>query len=347
MGDIFSNSYFDIHNDDSQFLDVVDSLARDRKLDDSPKILIHADVHSDLYKNNLNQTDGYESIGNWINSAIADDSINEIYWLLPDETESAKYNNVFWGHTNTHNGGEFWDGPADQTFWVDSKGTIYFDDPHAKGEKAVLFHKRLLRQMPSFKNTKEPVILNIDFDYFDFNGNQASQNIYIHNSSTAYLNTKLAKFVQGLNKINLKPILVTCSRSQEYTAGMGHELEKFCRYIGLNSKKGISYLFSYHHQNNYWGERTTLMTGENIARDSYPISQYIYLLQTTDMLFGNDDGIVNLVGSDTEFNKGLSLIRKYTAASEDDVLKALGEYSLNQGKREEDLTLPKKDEMYY
>lgn len=346
MKAVFDKAYFDVFNDHNQILDLYDMLITSKKLDDSPKILVLVDTHPDLHFDNTAIDTGLEGIGNWVNALITKTikdkrgAIDEIYWLIPEEWES--------NESSKNDAASVYFPPeqrtillqADQEFGVDPKtGRISFFDPLPKGSHIVKFHMRTLKQMPSFVGVQKQVVLTIDADFFDFNGFEQGYNFKIVHSNSGTLNRDLNAFVTRMFDIGLRPVLVGCSRSLEYSAGMSKYIEIFFRNIGLHSQNGADYMVMYKHNNTQMGEYSGRQ-GENKVREDLPDSQDIYDLQTTDILYGGFDYLIDVSTENFERSKAEDMLMRNKSITRDEALDILKKFAELHGRKGKVINLP-------
>lgn len=113
------------------------------------------------------------TIANWINLAVVENNITDIYWILPDWTKEDPYKKSFWeDHPNitehARRLANFADGPTEQRFYVNPHTEeVFFTPPieNASMYREVRFYKLCLSDLPSLPDEAD-VILDICGDYF-------------------------------------------------------------------------------------------------------------------------------------------------------------------------------------
>lgn len=231
----FSNCQsFDIVSHHNQTLDVVNKLKKQGKF--TPGMtLIHFDTHSDLYLQQDCSREDYlrATIANYVNYLIADGSVSEVYWVLPDWTTGNGNGPSFWATEplktvldgppikGTNSNPAYILGPSqDLTVYVDtSKKKMFFSQPpdyqsNPDKYKTVAIHKRLTRELPSFTGQSN-LLLDIDADYFSNRGHDTAGGGGF-NPSDSELSWSLNNFAYGLIKKGINPEIAVVARSPDY-----------------------------------------------------------------------------------------------------------------------------------
>ena len=177
---IFDGSLFDYFQNHNQALDIIEALTQDGLLQKKPATLIHFDSHSDMCR--LSRKEYFydnkygHSISTYINTLILEGRVEEIYWVIPDESRTPENLYFFWNpSTGTDEYFGMFNGPKTQTFYVDERDIdIYFDRPDDYNDnparyRKVTFHKVILEEL-RLERYDRPVIIDIDADYFSNNG---------------------------------------------------------------------------------------------------------------------------------------------------------------------------------
>ena len=141
--------------------------------EDKPLTLLHFDLHSDLNKYDIKSID----YGNWINHAIKEGSVNEVYWVLPEWTKEKYHIPTFWEDQNDDGNGEFYliEGKTEYTFYVNKKSNgLHFNKPEDYNKspdkyRVVNLHKITIDELPDMKG-KNNLMLDICGDYVSSNG---------------------------------------------------------------------------------------------------------------------------------------------------------------------------------
>lgn len=303
---LFKQSYFDLLRDHNQTLDAYRELVAHGQLAGTPRVLVHFDYHADLYRNNQHRQNGFEGIGNYINALVSDGAVNEIWWIVPDATETPAQSKFFWEAWHSYSDWQFRDGPADQSICVNRNGDLAFgaENMTCSGRK-VPFHKRTLRMLEgTVKHTAyevlvpegwfadRDVLLDFDADFFDYNGIYANRGygseprLYQLVYTPERLNHEFGRVLKALNRVALKPVLTACAMSPEYTNAHAMQIEVFFRYLGIYSRTGTDYIVRYAHtirrQDSHRG-------GKNVLRGID--AQIYYDLMTADRILGRQDRI--------------------------------------------------------
>lgn len=314
MRDVFGDAYYDLFEDHNQFLDGFFELIRTKKLDDSSKILVIVDYHSDIYKNNYNIDHHFEGVGNWVNRLMneinkkGDGLVDEIYWVLPDSTMSKNQNELYWGREEFDTKQTLISGLIDVVIYADKTGRLYFDNPNRQDFREIKIHKRLLSEMPSFAENTKQIILTIDADYFIYNGFEAFFKTPEPGLSETNVNEMFEKMVDRFAEIKLKPVFVGCSESPEYTVNEYRWMvEKFFRFIAIYSKTGTDYLIKYHRNYNE-DETSNLNNLPIVTRQSVPGSNVEFDLESVDITSENPNKKIHMSKKDKKYEKALQLL---------------------------------------
>jgi hypothetical protein len=195
----------------------------------SAPILIHFDSHSDIYDN---RGTPHEAISDYINTLMLNGDVSEVYWVLPNWTETPEAAPAFWANTPPL--------PLDQeaAFIGDRRNTytayIYFDPITQKNAlifakpddfeanptkyKTITVHKVFINELPTFVGENRQIIADIDFDYFGNNGYDTfgGEDFSQFNPSNTELLSSLTDFNTKLSLMK-KPSLVLGSNSPLYT----------------------------------------------------------------------------------------------------------------------------------
>lgn len=342
---LFEQSYFDLFRDHNQMLDAYHELIVDQKIQPNhPRTLFHIDYHSDLYRNNRQAEDHFEGIGNYVNTLVADGDVDEVWWLVPDSTESSQQTRFFWQRPKAYVDWQFRDGPADQTICVNAKGYFTFGDAQmACAGRRVPFHKRSLRMLEGKAQGKpyeaivpaglfagREVLLDIDADFFDFNGLYAndswgpSPRLYSLFYEPPRLNQEFNRVLKALDRVSIRPILTTCAMSPQYTNSNAPKIEVFFRYIAAYSRTGTDYLLRYTHsiqiQDSFPGFSRNRLRGLD--------AQIYYDLMSADRMLGRRD---RLDFQDTDrVNLARTLIQRHTQWPPETIAEKLQKIAQNQ-----------------
>lgn len=142
---------------------------------DKPLTLLHFDTHSDIYKEDTI----FVNYGNWINKAIKDGSVDEIYWILPEWTKSKSTYETFWADQNDLGEAEYFlsDSKTKHTFYIDKETSkLRFEKPedydiNSDKYRVVTLHKITIEELPEMKD-KQNIMLDICGDYYTCNGKE-------------------------------------------------------------------------------------------------------------------------------------------------------------------------------
>ena len=211
---IFKGSTVAIIENHQDILNAVKDLNESGLLGSAPKTLVNIDYHADLRRNNDHLEKTLIDEGNWINALVSNGTVDEIYWVLPDESKTDPAQKAWYWEQDPATGRTYFkSGPPEQTFFVDlESGKIYFDPvPEKRNLAPVSFHKLVLSELPKFSGNKE-IILSLDADFFDPLDHLAKKD-----QTEKTLSKKLTGFANALVSAKIKPVLTGCSRSIEYT----------------------------------------------------------------------------------------------------------------------------------
>lgn len=277
---VFGNALFDVVQDHNQDIDTIKTAKEKGLIDKTPKTLIHFDYHSDMYRDNEHINKGYESIGNYINVLMTNGEVNEIYWIIPDNTKVNKEQNaLFWEDQTTENW-QFIDGPRDQKIYVDKENNneLRFKRPRdytpVKYDE-ISFHKRLLSEIPSFKDSSKQVIVDIDADFLSYNGYQAfiKEKEFL-NPGAEQLNQEKKRIIDTLYNQDIKPVLGIFCHSPEYTNDNDKTLlSSFGEEMTAASKYRNPFMTEHRHSNTKKGEVRMTLNGRNIVNPQINVSQ--------------------------------------------------------------------------
>jgi hypothetical protein len=277
---VFGKALFDIVQDHNQDIDTIKTAKEKGLIDNTPKTLIHFDYHSDMYRDNEHINKRYESIGNYINVLMSNGEVNEIYWIIPDNTKVNKEQKaLFWDDQTTENW-QFIDGPRDQKIYVDKENNnaLRFNKPKdytpVKYDE-ISFHKRLLSEIPSFKESSKQVIVDIDADFLSYNGYQAFiKGKESLNPGAEQLNQEKKRIIDTLYHQEIKPVLGIFCYSPEYTnENVKTLLNSFGQEMTEASKYGTPFMIEHRHSNTKAGEVGYTLKGRNIINPEINLSQ--------------------------------------------------------------------------
>ncbi len=129
----------------------------------NPPVLLHFDTHSDIRFDPGQTLD----IGNWINKAVANGMVNEVYWVLPDWTKEGKNYKVFWKNNDEYAQDILLDSPSDKKLYTSlSDGHASVRRPENPDQyRAVVVHKVTVNDLPELTDGSNTV-LDICGDYF-------------------------------------------------------------------------------------------------------------------------------------------------------------------------------------
>jgi len=171
-------------------------------------ILVHLDSHSDIYTTPTSVV----SIANFVNSSLADGTVSEVYWVVPDTmTPNSRGHQGPLGMT------------AEPGYDVNLHvidGCVVPDRP-APGtpSREVTVHVRRMNQVPAdalaeARRSGTGVLLDVDLDYFSNSGHDSAGGT-VHNPGRSELYGSLERF--ALFAERLGPSFVTSCMSPEYT----------------------------------------------------------------------------------------------------------------------------------
>jgi hypothetical protein len=316
--------------DHNQMLDAYRTLVSTEKLARTPRILFHIDYHSDIYRNNSYVKDKVESIGNYINALVSEGDVKELWWIIPDTTELDSQAPFFWKRLSDYDDWQFRDGPADQSICVGSEKNLSFGAVSMSCEgKKVPFHKRTLRMfageakgsayeaiVPEGVFAGKSVMLDIDGDFFDYNGLYANWGYareprsYSRTQSVNEVRVEFAKMLKALNRSGMKPVFTSYAMSPEYIANNSREIENFGRYMSAHSKNGADLLLTYAHWNDSnsgdYGEGKIVARGED--------AKVVFDLFSADRFFGGSDKLDLAAG--IELNAAIAILMNHYDLSE-------------------------------
>lgn len=238
----------------------------------TPRILIHFDYHSDLYRNN-SHIHGAPNIGNYVNFMIYKRLVDEVWWILPDHSRSKQrlssqwgcssifsQNELYWGRPHSLVDWQFRDGPPDQKICVSASGSFQFvanNDGCSAGSRIISFKKRSLSDilLPHHQPLKGTIILDIDADFFDHSGLYANEHpinkavnigpnprCYSLHYAPPQMEVELRRFALAITSgMDLYPDYIFVSRSPEYaTKNMKRLNVFFQRLAGLSKESSGS-----------------------------------------------------------------------------------------------------------
>jgi hypothetical protein len=218
---------FCIHH--NQALDAIDK-AQNEGLIEKGATLVHVDTHSDIQLNKSFSG----AIAGYVNRLPADGSVNEIYWVVPDNLPIRKNqsNDPFVG---SYSGALALNSkpPYSTTLFVAKDGLASTTrDDFTKDEKirSIPLHICRARDLPDFAK-KSNIILDIDADYFSNSGHDTASS-YTHNPSTSELARDLESFGRYLRKSNLTPKLTILAKSPAYLPD--EDYETIAKYFSHN-----------------------------------------------------------------------------------------------------------------
>jgi len=252
----------DIFQDHNQAIDAL-KVAKDKGLITKPLTLVHFDTHSDILPG---RGSDYENIASWVNKTLANGTVNDMYWVIPDWSKDKQVKNTFWNKKqNTKKyifdspikyGGlnSQFDGQKNRILYVNSKtDEVYIKKPadyNTNDYKTVNFHKLTAGELPSFKGNKN---VQVDFcgDYFGNTGFDTSDNAS-HNYTHNELNQVFSKTLKNLKQKDINPVIVTAALSRNYLPPEDEvEVKRFYQDIASNSEAKSSFLAEHEHTNTY------------------------------------------------------------------------------------------------
>lgn len=214
---------------------------------DKPITLLHFDTHSDIYKEDTRLI----NYGNWINKAIKDGTVNEIYWVMPEWSKNGSKFEKLWTNQDDMGNAEYFlsDSKTEYSFYVEKETAgLSFKKPEgfdANSEKyrVVHLHKITIEELPDMKG-KDNVMLDICGDYFSCNGSDiiekervkvdpskipgmdspypiphmvvAEEKRIIKRLTIQDMHKADKKLFYQLEKKNIKPVIYTGAESPEY-----------------------------------------------------------------------------------------------------------------------------------
>lgn len=255
-----------------QILDVLDYAKAQGQINDKdPITLINCDTHSDIFSDSKISS---ETIANWVNSAVKNYNIKDVYWVIPDYImNNPKYADTIFKRQYSENqqaflGNEHPDkvdykkSKIIQTLYMDEKtGELYsesridglnskykkygMEDRHIDKSKfkPINIHMCSKEQLPQFKDKKN-VVLSIDADYFANSGYHTTEQIG-NTPSDKELYQTISDFDSIMTK-KINPEVLSLTMSPGYTSenSFGKISEYFDNLI-KNSKTGKDALQKY------------------------------------------------------------------------------------------------------
>ena len=251
MPEVFSSAYFGLFQNHDQIINLFDKVKGMGKLDDTPKILINFDLHSDIQYSPTADT----NIGNWMNAFLAKKNsqgkhlIDEVYWVLPEETSSGPQKDYYWNPIFSTKRDMTLNGPVDQIYYENSSGKIVNDGHTPPASYPIIkLHKRLLHQLPSFKDLRKEIIISFDADYFIYDSfyllysvSDTNPDTYPNTHTPTEIENILNNTVESLYNLGIKPILVAASQSPGFNVeNLVPTINKFFFYVSTYSKLNVS-----------------------------------------------------------------------------------------------------------
>lgn len=236
--EIFKNSYTEINKNHNEAIDVFRHYKE--KMGKCPNILVHFDTHSDVY---LNSDVYFCNIANWVNFAVVEFEIKEIYWVIPNYIlNNEKYkkiyeqekilavNNCMHGFDNKScdlnsiNKEEFLVNKTTKDF-VSPKKITHIEEKCQNFRLQSIFDLNLgLRNLTvyiltanniSVLNDKE-FLLSVDADYFCNSGFDTIENIKNSDISKEELNEEFKIFLKHLKEAQIRPVCTSLTLSAMY-----------------------------------------------------------------------------------------------------------------------------------
>jgi hypothetical protein len=193
-----------------------------------PKVVIHFDSHSDL--NTVFKAGNAPTIANYLNQAVLDGTVSEIYWVLPEYARAGTpQSDSFWPAPDSFN---FGGGPflgtdqRDYTMFVYEEGTSFVRLPKTPLAE-VKVHKVYADELPDFSAEERSLYLDVDADYFS---NTGYGSVAGYNPTEEELAFGLAGFDRALATKHIRPQVFTLSASPFYTAC--EDIDPILRYFG-------------------------------------------------------------------------------------------------------------------
>ena len=206
--------------------------ARSDGLIDKGNVLVHVDSHSDIH---MSGTDGH-SIASYINHTMLDGTVNEVYWVFPDDLPSSPnaphQDRALMRPVDGPSAGMLraWVKEDKYWAWVKLDGSLTFEEP-GPGARAqyreikihcIPFSQLDLSGLAGARN----VLLDVDLDFFSNSGYDTIGD-WNDNSTESDLHRRLQAFSDKF--ASLQPAFTTICRSPEYTSedDQEHLLEYF------------------------------------------------------------------------------------------------------------------------
>ena len=167
----------DVSTHNNQLLDFMEEMSETQP--SGGWTLVRFDTHSDLYlAADPDQYQPAEEIADFLNVAIAEERIEEIFWVLPDWSRSASMRGAFWNTelplARLEGGAPYLAGPATLDVFL-HRGTdrLYFgappEDVAPEAVRRIRVHKLVLEELPDLAG-RDHVLLEVDADYFSNSG---------------------------------------------------------------------------------------------------------------------------------------------------------------------------------
>ena len=333
---IFGGSLFDYFQNHNQALDIIDALTEDGLLQKKPATLIHFDSHSDMYRvsRKEDKTPNYgQGYADYINSLILDGTVEELFWVIPDESRTPENQEIYW---NPETGIDevfhsvMFNGTRTQTFYVDERDKdISFDKPddynvNPAWYRTITFHKVILEELQLERNDR-PIIIDIDADYFCNTGNDTPNEMIV-----PYDEYNITRFLTTLENLGIRPMLTMGALSPGYTFDEDKiALERFFQDIGASTQKG-DYLIAYKHHDKFGDE----IWGRNTRRQSKDLYQGIYEMSYIDLRTITPDYMTPVNDTSVEYKKVNKRIQMLLGISEQKAATLLSDWDNEDGCRD-------------
>jgi len=242
LNSVFSGSVSDKMIEHNGDIDAHRVAVKEKLIDSKPMTVLHFDTHSDMYR----EASAMGSPADYLNKLAQDNSVNDIYWVIPDEINETKDKKVRAAFFEKIPGDEsqklvmFGNTSGDSVLYIkknDSRKNAGFTNVEPKDYKknpeayrTVNFHRVTMDQLPSFKD-KENMFVDIDADYFSNNGDDT-----IASTKVKFDPKQLEKFAKVLDEKGVKAKLTTMALSPAYCEDGDKQINKFFNAIGDASK---------------------------------------------------------------------------------------------------------------
>ena len=234
---IFKNSLVDIVRNHDEAINTFRTFIDKNKK--CPSVLVHFDTHSDIY---LNRDVEACNCGNWINFAVSEFGIDEIFWVLPNYLiNNNKYRQIYEKKQNLYEESVLL-GFDEKSINLDMVNTAEFFFDSQKNEiisPAKVLHindkcsdfglekivdttlyKKLTINILTIDNIQilqnKEFFLSIDSDYFCNSGFDTRQNIGNSEIDSVQLYEEFNYFLTKIKEAHLNPICTSLSLSPIY-----------------------------------------------------------------------------------------------------------------------------------